>query len=381
MNAQALIGADERRLAQLRQLTEVSRALTYAASLDDVVRLTVERAAELVGAGRALLMLTNDEGLLSIRAAHGVDPDIAHRFREPLDETLTRRLAEVFGEQASRFLGVPLVVGGHVTGILAVTLPDAEPATDEQEWLLSALADQAAVALEKSRLDENAIFRERLIGIVSHDLRNPVSAILLAVDVIRMNPALDPRTRRMADTINDAAHRASRLIYDLLDYTQSRLSGALRINPAAADLDRIVRLAVTELRLAHPERGIDIASPGPTPGHWDADRLTQVVANLVGNALAYSPADARVRVAVVDEGSRVTLSVHNDGSMIPPERLASVFEPMQRATQDLGTQRSVGLGLYIVRSIVQAHGGDIAVTSTLGEGTTFVIGLPKKAPR
>src|SRR6185503_15081400 len=109
----------ENRLQQIRTLTEVSRALTYAVSLDEVFQLTVDRAADLLAAEKALLMLANDDGLLDLRSSHGVDSAVrAERFHEPLDEALVPRLAGLLDAQPESFLGVPLVVSGVIEGIL-----------------------------------------------------------------------------------------------------------------------------------------------------------------------------------------------------------------------------------------------------------------------
>jgi phosphoserine phosphatase RsbU/P len=371
----------DRRWQQLRKLTEVSRALTYAVTLDDVLNLAVERAAELLGADRAVLMLTNEEGLLSVRASHGLDQAACEPFREPLAETLITRLQGLLGAQNKEaFLGVPLVVGGEVTGLLAIARPDAEGSVEEQEWLLSALADQAAVALEKTRLDETAVFRERLLGIVSHDLRNPIAAVVMAADLLLHRNELDDRSTKVVVRIRSSAKRANRMLEDLLDFTQSRLGGGLRVQRKPADLHAIVAQVVDETSLAHPERQIDVVQNGHSRGAWDPDRLAQVVGNLVANAVAYSPLGTAIGLETFDHDDGVTLRIRNEGPPIPAERLPHVFEPMQRATADVPkSTRSVGLGLYIVKEIVEAHGGSVSVESSEGVGTTFTVWLPRGA--
>lgn len=374
-----MIQTDGKRLQQFRRLTEVSRALTYAVSLEEVLNLTVVRAAELLEAEKSVLMLNNADGLLTVRAAHGLSPEVAVRFREPLDETLIHQLQSLLDVKPTEFLGVPLVVGGEVTGLLAVTRPRQEESTEENEWLLSALADQAAVALEKTRLDENAEFRERLIGIVSHDLRNPISAILMGLTTLLLRDQLDERTTRTVRRIQASAERANRMVRDLLDYTQARLGG-IRVEKRPTDLHGIVRHLVEEMEVAYPGRRIEIQQEGGAGGVWDGDRLAQAVGNLLINALHYSPPDTAVRVETRGDEGWVTLSVHNQGAPIPTERLTHVFEPMQRATSEVDMAgRSVGLGLYIVRHLVQAHGGTVAVRSTEAEGTTVTVRLPRTA--
>lgn len=371
----------DRRSQQLRKLTEVSRALTYAVSLEEVLDLTVRRAVELLEADKAILMLTNEEGLLSVRASHGLDPALCQRFSEPLQETLITRLQALLETRApADFLGVPLVVGGEVTGMLAVSRSNTPDNVEEEEWLLSALADQASVALEKTRLDELAEFRERLIGIVSHDLRNPVAVILtVAHTLVHWHRMDDSSIEKSIIRIKHSAERASRMIRDLLDFTQARLGGGIPIGRKPSDLHAIVRQVVEEFQIAHSKRDIVLTHQGNAEGEWDADRLAQVVGNLLSNAIQYSPGETPVTIRTegVDE-SAVVLCVSNTGAAIPSDLLPTLFQPMRRASADLSNaNRSVGLGLYIVKHLVEAHGGSVTVSSRDGEGTHFRVKLPR----
>jgi len=367
----------DRRSQQLRKLTEVSRALTYAKSLEVVLDLAVTRAAELLEADQAVLMLANDDGLLTVRASHGLDKGTCERFQEPFHETLIARLQALFGRDAKeQFLGVPLVVGGAVTGLLAVGRPSTTDGLEEEEWLLSALADQAAVALEKTRLDETAEFRERLIGIVSHDLRNPISAILMGASVLLEHDELSERATKIVARMQSSARRASRLIDDVLDFTQARLGGGIRVEKKPADLHAIVRHVVEELDAAQPDRLVHVLHAGDGRGRWDADRLAQVVANLVSNALKYGAPATLVNLETRDDGDGVSLTVHNEGPAIPTDRLREIFDPMQRGSSEAPRAHSVGLGLYIVKHIVEGHGGNVTVSSS-ANGTTFSVFLPR----
>jgi len=238
---------DDRRAVQIRGLTQVSRALTYAVSFDEVLQLTVKRAAQLFDAQATVLMLADDDGVMTIRASVGsVAPDAARGHTA--NSSLVEQLPLALGVTAEHFLGVPLVVGGNVMGVLAVALPEHRESTDDyQEWLLSALADQAAVALEKSRLDERGRFRERLIGIVSHDLRNPISTILLGTSALLGDSGLAPYTAKTLTRIQSAAERATRLISDILDYTQANLGGGIRVERKLNDLGPIFRQVIDEI--------------------------------------------------------------------------------------------------------------------------------------
>jgi phosphoserine phosphatase RsbU/P len=150
---------DGSRESRAHRLTKVSRAFTYASSLKDILHLATDQAAEMLGADKAILMLTDSEGLLRVRAAYGVSEEVVERFRESFDESLITRLKGLLGAGSpDGFIGVPLVVGGNVTGLLAVVRPesssrDADAYADD-EWLLSALADQTAAPVENAQLLE-----------------------------------------------------------------------------------------------------------------------------------------------------------------------------------------------------------------------------------
>jgi signal transduction histidine kinase len=134
------------------------------------------------------------------------------------------------------------------------------------------------------------------------------------------------------------------------------------------------------VRLAHPEREVEVVQSGHGRGEWDGDRLVQVLTNLLNNALTYSTPDTRVRVETRGEDGCFLLRVHNEGKPIPAELLPRLFEPMMRGSKKEDTSsRNIGLGLYIVNNIVHAHGGIVEVYSTESEGTTFTVRLPRGA--
>lgn len=374
---------DEQRLQQFRRLTEVSRALTYAITSEEILRLTTERAAELLETPKSILLLTDEDGALTVRASFGLGADVTQRYHEPLTEKLITQLQQLLGVPPDRFLGVPMVVGGEVTGLLAVELPPgATSASPEHEWLLSAVADQAAVALEKSRLEERGKFRDRLIGIVSHDLRTPIGVILMGASMLLETEVdhLDAHAIKVLSRIRSSAERASRMIIDLLDYTQAHLGGGIRVDRKPGDLHLLVRQVVMDFEAAYPDSDFEVVHEGDPHADFDSDRMAQVVGNLVSNAVQYGAPGTPVRVALRARDESVLISVQNRGRVIPPEHLLNIFEPMQQLDPNASHSRSVGLGLYIVDNIVAAHGGDIAVESTEREGTTFTIRLPRRAP-
>ena len=244
--------------------------------------------------------------------------------------------------------------------------------------LLARIEGTLKAARAKAERERMLEFEQQLIGIVSHDLRNPLNAILLGATALARSEALDERAAKSVRRIQSSAERATRLVKDLLDFTQARLGGGIPLRPGPMDLHALVRQVVEEVEVAYPERQLEVRQKGEARGEWDSDRIAQVVINLVTNALKYSPEDTPVRIITREEESHVSLSVCNAGAPIPSEKLTSIFEPLQRATAEVDKSgRSVGLGLYIVKHIVEAHGGTIDVTSTEAEGTRFTVRLPR----
>ncbi len=235
--------------------------------------------------------------------------------------------------------------------------------------------------LHARRLQEQSEFEQQLIGIVSHDLRNPLGAILLGAERLKRKEALAPGAARTVDRILESAARATRLVRELLDFTRARLGGGIRIERAPMDLQVLGKNVVEEVEEANPGARVELTTRGDGRGAWDSDRLSQVLQNLVMNAVKYGQPGAPIQVVIEGDGDAVTMRVHNAGAPIPHERLHDLFQPLQRGTDAVDiTSRSVGLGLFIVKAIVDAHQGRIDVRSSPAEGTTFTVSLPRQAP-
>ncbi len=226
---------------------------------------------------------------------------------------------------------------------------------------------------------------QQLVGIVSHDLRNPISAIVISAEALLRRHDLNEKQGRGVSRIMKAAQRANSMIFDLLDFTRARLGRDMPLHIQPCDAVVFTQDTVDEVAVAHPHRVLQLAHIGAhTWGSWDAGRLAQVVQNLTTNALRYSADTTTVTVTVDATDERfLAISVHNLGEVIDKAHQQRIFEPLERGACGESSverpldNRSIGLGLYIVKQIVAAHGGRIEVHSTHHEGTTFTVYLPR----
>jgi PAS domain S-box-containing protein len=238
------------------------------------------------------------------------------------------------------------------------------------------ISERKRLELEQARRTE---FEQQLIGIVSHDLRSPLSAISLAASILLRRRDLDPRSKGVITSIVDSAERANRMILDLLDFSRARLSGGIPVHRTPGDVHELVAQVVDELRVSHPERAIVLEVQASGEGEWDADRLAQIVTNLVTNALNHGAPDSPVVVRVGGDAQEVDLVVENRGPPIPAWLLPRLFKPFRRGpSASSSAAGSLGLGLYIVKHLVDAHRGSVDVDSSLEEGTVFTVRLPRQ---
>ncbi len=260
----------------------------------------------------------------------------------------------------------------------------SEPARDSHGavhrwiWTSSDIDDQRQLQLG---LERQRDLEQHLMGIVSHDLRNPLQAIALCAEALGQLDTLDAAAARFVLRIQAATQRAAQMISDLLDFTQARLGGGLNIVRRSADLNDVVRGVLDELEATQPTRVLTTTFGGDGRGDFDVDRIAQLLHNLLTNACKYSPEGSAVSVETVAEPQWFSLIVRNLGPPIDPVMLPRIFEPMQRATHAATDRRgrSVGLGLYIVQQIAAGHGGTVTVVSTEQDGTRFTVRLPRVA--
>ena len=268
---------------------------------------------------------------------------------------------------------LPIMV---LSGLRDVSLAIEAMRHGAQDYVVKTAGDGSLIvrslrlAIERKRLQD---IEQMLVGVVSHDLRGPLQTILLACDLLDVHGARPPEVVMRA---RRAAQRATSLVHDLLDATRVRLAGMLPLELSTADISAIIQQVIDDARLLHPQRTIIADLEHALPLVVDSKRIAQVVQNLIGNALQHSPPRSNVRVAMRGHPDSLEIAVHNTGSTIPPELRMQLFEPLKRASSNRSPDHSIGLGLFIVREIVHAHGGTIRVDSTDEQGTTFCVSLP-----
>ena len=388
-------GSVSPQLEQLRKLSSINRAFSYTTSLDEVARLTVEQGAELLHAPSAVLMLQDTGDLLQVRAAHGVAPERVTRFSAPLTDEVVERLQGLLEVPGDQLLAVPLIARGAVIGLLALALD--RTAVDIDEWLLSALADQAASALENARLygevrvemaDELRASRgatdakDRALSTLAHDIRSPLGAIDGYCTIMEDGLYGDMSAKQLEalGRIRMAGRHLLSLLENVMD--MARLSaGVVSVRSEPVRLREVASEAVdllTPASYARQQR-LELAPGQEVIVTGDAARLRQVLVNLVGNAVKFTPAEGTITVGVedgmVDGLAGGEVYVWDTGPGIAASDQAAIFEPYYRS-ESTAAAPGVGLGLAIADALVRQMGGVMKVKSELGVGAKFSITLP-----
>ncbi len=242
--------------------------------------------------------------------------------------------------------------------------------------LVGLLQDVSELHMQRALAEDRVLLAEQTLGIVGHDLRNPLAAIQMACELLGLRHLSADQQATIGERIRSSTRRANRLIADLLDFTRTRTGRGLTVTPSWVDLHAIAREVVVEMPAVHPARSIRLVEHGEGRLFADGDRIAQALGNLVSNALTYGDENRPVTIRSEGLEGRVLVSVHNEGTAIDPGMRPTIFEPMTRG-ESPGHLRSVGLGLYIVREITSAHGGKVDYTSSSEAGTLFVIDLPR----
>ncbi len=287
------------------------------------------------------------EGHALQRAGHGVPLETLTAEYTVLRRVVLRRLAEV--------------------------LPPSREVLDDLVQFNEGMDEAIGQAVQRYTRYRD-LLRDRFIGILGHDLRNPLGSVAMSSASI-LAWTRDDRTRRLATVINRSADRMARMVSAISDFTRAHLGGGIPIEPLTIDMHEVCEEAAMEIRAAYPDREVIVSCSGSGMGAWDHDRVLQVLSNLLGNAVQHAQSTIQLTVREEPDRRAVTTSVHNDGSVIPAEDIPRMFDPFR------GSRRGgLGLGLYIVQQIALAHGTTCEVHTTKADGTTFTIRWPRTPP-
>jgi signal transduction histidine kinase len=243
------------------------------------------------------------------------------------------------------------------------------------EAIDEALAESTAAYAEQVNRS-----RDIFLAILGHDLRAPLQAVSMSTELLMRKTTLEGDALTCANNIQRGARHMATMVNDLLELVRNRLGKSLPIDPAPTDLAVVAHEAIAQACAGNPECDPMLEVSGDLQGVWDAARLGQLLQNLIGNALQHGSSKGDVTVTLIGEPDTVCLTVHNHGTPIAPDAITTIFDPLVRsADEELGQpSTSLGLGLFIVKEVVDAHGGTIEVSSSEEAGTLFTVVLPRK---
>lgn len=260
----------------------------------------------------------------------------------------------------------------------------SRPVGDEQDLedlaRFHALIDDALTTAIRSHASDLNESREYFLSVLGHDLRGPLNAIVVSTEALQELACPDPAWQALAAQILASAEAMENLLRDFLDFARTRTGCRIPVTPAPMDLGTLCQAVVNEVNAAHPRHVLHLTCEGDLRGVWDADRLRQLLSNLVSNAIQHGGAGT-VTITAQGEAETVRLSVHNEGAPLPPAILRRIFDPLAQPRSPgtpPGRSGGLGLGLFIAREIVAAHGGTITVSSSAAHGTTFTVSLPRR---
>ena len=397
--ARAAAEREERRAAFLASAgQELAATFDYQQSIATLARLTVPNLAEFC----VVDLLDADNKLRRSAIAHRdpetqetLSPEIGRVFehvpeailrvmneREPRLIAPSAAIVQHFTTSADKsIIIVPLVSRGETLGVIAATPPLSHPFTNDDLMLFADLARHGSLSIDNARLyleSQQAVrAREEVLAIVSHDLRNPLNAVTLGASLLKMSDSLSREDREQLDIMDISAKRMSRLIADLLDVTRLEGGKQLPIQPARVDVESILRETqeLFKAQAAASEITLQFQIGDSTPAvHADRDRVLQVLSNLIGNSMKFTPSGGVISLRAEPQHDVVRFTVADTGPGIPKEHQHEIFNPYWQAKR--AERLGAGLGLPIAKGIVEAHGGSIWVESEPGKGTRFFFTLP-----
>jgi signal transduction histidine kinase len=218
-------------------------------------------------------------------------------------------------------------------------------------------------------------YRDRFLGILGHDLRTPISAVLLSATVLSKEISDEKQLATISRILN-SSRRLTGMVDDLLDFARGRLGVPMPLKPSAADLRKIILDVIDENQAAYPGTVIHFETEADLNGEWDVERLKQLLSNLLINAIQHGTPDS-VKARAKEENDSVLIEVENQGPPIAQELIPVLFDPLVRGAESDQEKDNLGLGLFIAKEIAGAHHGTITVTSSVATGTIFAVRLPR----
>ncbi len=390
------------------ELYRFAQAVVSAERLEDVFEAAIVAVEGSLGVGRSAVLTFDDEGVMRFRAWREVS-DACRRAMEghspwsrdaenpqPVlvpdvdrDPALAAYQALFQREHIGALAFIPLVSGNRLLGKFTLYYLAPHAFAESELDMARAIANHLASVISRfsavARLEETIRYNELFAGVLAHDLRNPLGAMMTAAQLVLMRRegerTLGDRETKPLSRIVASGQRMTTMIEQLLDFTRIRSGGGIPIEPHETNLLDLCGQAVGELELAHPEWRIQREASGDLRGSWDSDRLLQVFSNLLANACQHGVAGSPVLVKLDGTGGDwVDILVRNRGA-IPAALLQYLFDPFRSTRHRRDQSRGLGLGLFIVREVVRGHGGSVDVASTEPDGTSFVVRLPRRAPR
>jgi PAS domain S-box-containing protein len=388
--------------SRAEQLYHFAKSVVSAEKVEEVFTAALDAISGALGADRSAILTYDDAQVMRFRswrrlsekyrsAVEGHAPwrpdavapqpvlvaDVAR------DADLKSFLPLFQREEIGAMAFIPLVTRGKLIGKFMVYYGERHEFTPSEIDLAGAIANHLASVTARfaaiTKLEDTLRYNELFAGVLGHDLRNPLGAMMTAAHlVLRRQEGEGDRNAKPLSRILASGERMMRMIDQLLDLTRARSGGGIPVDRAAADLGDLCGQAIGELELSYPNWKIERRAVGHLGGNWDVDRLLQIVSNLVCNAGQHGPVDGNIVVSL--DGRRadsVTMLVHNEGA-IPETVLPTLFDPFRGTRHRREYSRGLGLGLFIVKEIVRAHGGTVDVASSEKEGTTFTLSLPRR---
>jgi signal transduction histidine kinase len=255
-----------------------------------------------------------------------------------------------------------------------------EPLSDETMAVIrfNEAIDESIAQIVPIYLQREAEYRDRFFGMLGHDFRGPLQAIGLSAALLMNNGEGSAEGLRPLHRILRSCDRLNRMVKDIIDFTRGRFGEAMNVTRVPGDLGTILGGITDEVQCANPNVAIDFAAGGELAGDWDSERLSQLIWNLLVNAIQHGKAK-QIRVRARNENDQVLIEVHNEGPAIAHDVMRNIFNPLGRERNVVRDQAGLGLGLFICQEIAKAHGGTITATSTSDAGTTFAVRLNRRA--